>query len=67
MKDSQARKNRVLTEASNLLGCKEYNCLTQAVVIFVAHRHPGALSPNHLAKFKRFAFFKRFLFLMERS
>ncbi len=23
------------------------------LVIFVAHRHPGPLSPNHLAKFKR--------------
>ena len=29
---SQARGNRALAEASNLLGWKEYNCLTQAVV-----------------------------------
>ncbi len=30
VESSQARKNRALAEASNLLGCKEYNCLSQA-------------------------------------
>ncbi len=36
------------------MGHKNNNIMPRKnLVIFVAHRHPGPLSPNHLAKFKR--------------